>query len=95
MPEELGSPDPGSLLHGFFTAVVWNLFAFAGAVALIAIYIGIPIVAGFGLVQFAWLIPLRNRCVLEGRTEDAKGVMVAAGITVMLSAGCWSVAFWR
>jgi hypothetical protein len=89
------SPDPGSMIHGFCAAVVWNLFAFVAAFIMIFAFIGIPVVAAFGLVQFAWLMPLRNRYKLEGRTEDAKGVLIAAGITVLLNASCWGAIAWR
>ena len=52
--------------------------------------IGIPLVAGFGLLQFAWLLPVRAGFVKAGKTESAKGVLITAGITVLLSAACWA-----
>ena len=92
LPEsEVGQtpPDRGSLLHGFLVAAGWNAVGIAASVALMAAVIGIPLVAGFGLVQFAWLLPVRSGFTKAGKTESAKGVLITAGITVLLSAACW------
>jgi len=42
------------------------------------------------LLQFAWLLPVRAGFVKAGKTESAKGVLITAGITVLLSAACWA-----
>jgi len=78
------------LLHGFLVAAGWNALAIAVSVALMSMVIGIPLVAGFGLLQFAWLLPVRAGFVKAGKTESAKGVLITAGITVLLSAACWA-----
>jgi len=96
MPEELlpgGEPpkaDRGSLAHGFLVAAGWNAVAIGASVALLAVMIGIPLVAGFGLLQFAWLLPVWARFRRAGKTESARGVLITAGITILLSAGCWA-----
>jgi hypothetical protein len=54
-----------------------------------AAMIGIPLVAGFGLLQFLWLLPVRANFVKAGKTESAKGVWITIGITLLLSASCW------
>jgi hypothetical protein len=86
------TPDRGSLLHGFLVAAGWNALAIAIAisVALMAAVTGIFLVAGFGLMQFAWLLPVRAGFVKAGKSENAKGVLIAAGITVLLSAACFA-----
>jgi hypothetical protein len=78
------------LLHGFLVAAGWNAVAIAASVALMAAVIGIALVGGFGLLQFIWLLPVRSRFMKAGKTDSAKGVLIAAGITVLLSAACWS-----
>ena len=91
--ESPGNTQPtnrGSLLHGFLVAAGWNALAIAVSVALMSMVIGIPLVAGFGLLQFAWLLPVRAGFVKAGKTESAKGVLITAGITVLLSAACWA-----
>src|SRR6185369_8215441 len=83
-------PDRGSVITGFFVAAGWNTLAITISTASIAIGIGIVLVAGFGLIQFAWLLPLAFKYRKEGKSESAKGVYIAAGISVLLSAACWN-----
>jgi len=78
------------MMHGFLVAAGWNAVAIAVSVALMAAMIGIFLVAGFGLLQFAWLLPVRASFVKAGKTESAKGVLITAGITVLLSAACFA-----
>jgi hypothetical protein len=75
------------MLHGFLAAG-WNALAIAASVALMYMVIGIPLV--FGLLQFAWLLPVRVGFMNDGKTESAKGVLITAGITVLVSAACWA-----
>ena len=95
MPEtesDLQQPpvDRGSILSGFLVAAGWNAAALALSAALMAAMIGFLILAGFGLLQFAWLLPMWIRYRKAGKTESAKGVLIVAGISVLLSAACWS-----
>ena len=78
------------MMHGFFVAAGVNALAIALSVALMTVGIGIFLVAGFGLLQFAWLLPVRASFVKAGKTESAKGVLIVAGITVLLSAACFA-----
>ena len=82
-------PDHGSILNGFLVAAGWNFLAAVISAALIPVVIGIPLTAGFVLLQFAWLIPIWRRFRKVGKTENAKGVLIVAGISVLLSAACW------
>ena len=77
-------------MRGFLVAAGVNALAIAVSVALISMMIGIPLVVGFGLLQFAWLLPIRARFTRAGKTESAKGVLITAGITVLLSAACFA-----
>jgi hypothetical protein len=78
------------MMHGFLFAAGVNALAIAISVGLMTMTVGIPLVAGFGLLQFAWLLPIRARLVKAGKTESAKGVLITAGISVLLSAACWA-----
>jgi uncharacterized membrane-anchored protein len=83
---------------------IWSGIAIAGAVNIVAVLvgvmtfgnaasigIGVVLIVGFPLVQFAWLLPLYFFFRRQAGFETAKGVLIAAGITVLLSAGCWGV----
>src|SRR2546428_133255 len=89
--DKLMPPDPGSVTQGVGRAGVLNFCIFAGAAAGIVILIGIPVIALFGVLQFAWIIPIYSRCKERGESETAKGILIAAGITFLLSAGCWGM----
>ena len=82
-------PEPGSIWRGIAFAGVINICALLGGIATIFVYIGIFIVGGFGVVQVAWILPLYHKYQSREETESAKGVLIAAGITFLLSAGCW------
>ena len=69
--------DRGSLMHGFLFAAGVNALAIAVSVALMSMVIGIPLVAGFGLLQFAWLFLSLAGFVKAGKIESAKGVLMA------------------
>jgi len=81
--------DPGSIWQGIAIGGVWNVCALAISFALVFILIGIPIFAGFGLVQYFWIVPLYEKYKGRGEIETAKGILIASGITVLLSAACW------
>ena len=81
--------DPGSIWQGIAIGGVWNVCALLIGFAGIFILIGIPIIVGFGLVQYAWIVPLYGKHKGRGETETAKGILIASGITVLLSAACW------
>ena len=79
----------GSLWKGIGFAAVINIGAFVASLLAKSMALGIVLVMGFGLIQCAWLIPLYLRYEKNGESETAKGVLVAAVITVLLSGACW------
>lgn len=81
--------DPGSIWQGIAIGGAWNACALGAGIILIAALVGIFIVAGFGLVQYAWIVPLYAKYKGRGETETAKGILIASGVTVLLSAACW------
>jgi hypothetical protein len=84
------TPGPGHIVYGFLAAAACNVAALVLSAGLIMLFVGIYLVAGFGLIQFFWLVPLWMIYRKQGKTESAKGVLIVAGITVLLSAACWS-----
>jgi hypothetical protein len=87
--EELHPRDPGSIWQGVAIGAAWNICALGVGLLTIIVAVGIAIIAGFGVVQYAWIGPLYLRHKRLGETETAKGILVASGITVLLSAACW------
>ena len=53
--------------------------------------IGFLILLGIGIVQLAWILPLYFSLRNRGETETAKGLLIGAGITFLLNAGCRGV----
>jgi hypothetical protein len=68
---------------------VWNICALCVGIMSILIAVGGVIIATFGVLQYAWISPLYLRHKKRGETETAKGILIASGITVLLSAACW------
>ena len=81
--------DPGSIWQGIALGGALNVCALFASLIGIFLLIGIPVIAGFGLVQYVWIMPLYEKYKGRGETETAKGILIASGITVLLSAACW------
>ena len=79
------SRGPGSIWAGFGLTAAINL----GAAIVGIVTIVIPL--AIGLVQAAWIIPMVLTFRKSGRTETAKGILIAAAITFLLNAGCWGM----
>lgn len=86
---EIRPRDPGSIWQGIAIGGAWNFCALLVGLMAIFIVIGIPIIAGFGLVQYVWIAPLYEKYTGRGESETAKGILIASGVTVLLSAACW------
>ena len=86
-------PDPpvneGNLEKGFAIAAAINIGAAIAGVLTIAVGIGAVIVFGIGAVQALWIGPLYGVYRSKRETETAKGILLAAGYTFLLNAGCW------
>ena len=80
-------PDRGRFIEGFSAAAVFNVAALF-IVGSFFTRAGVP-VGAMGIVQLAWIIPLWNSYRKKGKTEDAKGVVVAAVITFVLMHRAW------
>ena len=45
---------------------------------------------GIGLVQLAYVIPFCRHFKSKGQTNVVNGLIIAASITALLNAGCWT-----
>ena len=82
-------PNEGSMGKGFGLAAAINLGAALMGIPMIFVGIGLALTFGIGIVQVCWIVPL---CLMYHRREETatvKGMLLAAGITFLLNAGCW------
>ena len=79
----------GNLWQGFLLAGGVNVGALLVAIITIPLGVGAVLLAGFGLLQFIWIGIMFAKYKARGRIETAKGFLLAAGITLLLSAACW------
>jgi hypothetical protein len=82
-------PEPDGIWRGIRIGAGINAGALLVGIVTIPLIVGVFVVELFSLLQLAWLIPMYLRHRGRGETETAKGLAVAAGLTVLLSAGCW------
>jgi len=81
--------DRGGIDRGFFTAAFVNVFVLLACSAMVplALYVFTLV----GVVQLLWLVPLWRGYRKKGKTESAKGVILAASITFLLNSACWGL----
>jgi len=56
---------------------------------------GFILVAGWGLAQWIFLLPLYFSCRSRGRPLKAKGILIAGCIGFLLNAGCDALIRWN
>jgi hypothetical protein len=89
LPEPV--PGRGSVGRGIGIAALLNVGGVIVGGILMMIVVGVVIVLGIGVCQLIWLLPFYFRFRNRGETETAKGILIGAGITFLLNAGCWGV----
>lgn len=98
LPESAISPDEGSLFLGLLVCwllnmvqlgIAWLMFAY-GEQTLPTVVV---LVGGIGLLQVGYVIPLWYLLRRRGRKKMAKGVLIAALVTLMLNAVFWAVIY--
>lgn len=96
----MNSPNPsrGSILLGIAIAVGLHLaltgVSVAGMTAIGAAssFVLGPVLA-IGLVQWVYVVPAAIILYRRGSTQTMKGLLIAAGITVMINLACTGVVF--
>lgn len=91
MDELQQTKNEGSIWVGLGLGAAVNIGAVIVGVVTIALVVGIFILLGIGLVQAAWIIPMVLSFRKSGKRETAKGVIVAAVITLLLNIGCYGL----
>jgi hypothetical protein len=87
-PTDLGSNEVGK---GFGIIWLWNLGHLAISGITFTIGIGIVLFCGFAIVQLAYVIPLVKKARKNGLHERAKGMIIGASVSALLSAACYGV----
>jgi hypothetical protein len=88
---QIAASYPGSIWRGIGIGAAINICALIGSIFAILIIVGSIVLIAFGLVQFAWILPICRHYRAKGETETAKGILIAAGISALLNASCWGV----
>jgi hypothetical protein len=56
-------------------------------------YVGIAVLAGLGLVQWLYLIPVIRWARRRGWHDLERGLWIGGALTFLLSVACWGVPF--
>jgi hypothetical protein len=87
--------DEGKIIWGLL--ICWGLnllnlvlsFFLGGSASNIGVLF--VLVGGIGLIQLLYVIPLYISFKKSGKTDTAKGMVIAASITALLNATCWGM----
>src|SRR5215467_9390770 len=90
--------DEGSLFMGLVVCWLLNMAHLGVAFLLFAYGEGtlptvVVLVAGIGLLQIAYVVPIWYVLRRRGRKKMAKGMVIAAVITALLDAALWGVLY--
>lgn len=86
------SNDEGSLALGLL--ICWSLNigeVIIGVLTVMMPYLGIALIGGVGIIQLIYVLPFYFWFRKQGKTETAKGLVIAASITALLNATCWGL----
>ncbi len=65
-------------------ARAWDFFA----------SVTVVLIAGFGVLQLVYVVPLVLNARKKGRPNFAKGMIIGASIALLLNAACWGSFYW-
>jgi hypothetical protein len=91
------SENQGNIFAGL--GICWGLNLVQVGMAMLALVAGnyglailAVILAGFGVIQLAYIVPLYFLLKRRGKVLTARGLVIAASITVLLNSACdWTV----
>lgn len=87
------SNDEGRISYGLLLCWVLNTAEiFSGFFLLSAAFLGVALIGGIGIIQLIYVLPFYFSFKKQGKSETAKGIVIAASITALLNATCWGVA---
>ena|ERR1041384_5008320 len=84
------TPAAGRVLRGFGYGAAANGLAIVAGFLTMGLLVGYIVLLGFGVVQLAWIVPMYLKYKRSGETETAKGILIAAGVTILLQGGCYA-----
>ena len=90
-PPVATSDNSSELMKGLGLIWLLNVAQLIVGVITLMIGIGAVIIAAFGLVQLAYVIPLALRAKRTGNRGRMKGMIIAGCVTFLLSIACWGV----
>jgi hypothetical protein len=76
-------------LNVLHLGMAWLLLEVAGSYADFLFNVALVIIAGFGLLQLLYVVPLVLTLRKHERSDFAKGMIIAGSISLLLSAACW------
>ena len=82
LPPAVGSIGKGMLLGAGLSIM-----------GVLAMFIFLPAIIAFGVLQYIWIMPVYVMYRHRGEPETAKGVLIVSGIVLLLSAACWGLMF--
>ncbi|HEY1939319.1 MAG TPA: hypothetical protein VGJ33_15415 [Candidatus Angelobacter sp.] len=86
------SDDEGRIILGLL--LCWGLNVaeiFVGILMLNSLIVGVAMIGGVGVLQLVYVLPLYFWFKKQGKTDTAKGMVIAASITALLNAACWGM----
>jgi hypothetical protein len=78
--------NSGSVGKGIGMGAVLTLGCIVASLLLLPIFL-----AGIGIVQCLWVIPAYVTYRNRGETETAKGILIAAGLVLLVNGSCWGL----
>jgi len=84
--------DEGQVIWGLL--LCWGLNigeVVIGFFALMMLPLGVALIGGTGIIQLIYVLPLYFSFKKQGKTNTAKGLVIAASITALLNATCWGL----
>ena len=90
-------PKESSIIAGFGLAVLCNVILLP--ITLLVAGTLVPILSlapllFIGVIQWIYVIPLMIWYLRSGRKPMAQGLLIGAGITLLINGSCWGVLFW-
>lgn len=92
--EKPNATGGGAIALGILAGFLLN---FAGFMLIVALdpkdgtYAGLWYLVYFGALQLIWMVPISIGCFLAKQASFAKGLLIIAGITLLLWVSCWSI----
>jgi hypothetical protein len=89
-PTAVGSKE---VAKGFGIIWLWNLGHLIISGITMTIGVGAVLFMGFAVIQLAYVIPLIKKARGKGLHDRAKGMIIGASVSALLSAACYGVVF--